>query len=184
MRYLVSLFLSLVFLLTPLHADASRMFTPPAELEAEVQRNEAALQANPKSAENSNAREPKSNTSKKVSRSALFRIDLEDHGEPGGTQPGGGTAPPDRYRIRIWVLTDAESALLQNPNDRLLGFRRAIAASPASTPVQDGAVDGNGHPVSSASGTAVFGVRPPDVDDGGALDNGNVQIHPEIKQCP
>jgi hypothetical protein len=123
-------------------------------------------------------------TGKKASRSVLFRIDLEDRGEPGGSHPGGGTAPADRYRIRVWVLTDAELVQLQNPADRLLGFRQAIAASLASTPVQDGAVDGNGNRVSIALGTPVFGVRAPDVDDGGVLGNGNVQVHPGIKQCP
>jgi hypothetical protein len=82
------------------------------------------------------------------------------------------------------VLTDAELARLENPADRLLAFRKAIAASVASTPVQDGAVDGNGQRVSIALGTPVYGVRPPDVDDGGELDNGNVQIHPQIKACP
>ncbi len=123
-------------------------------------------------------------TGKKVARSVLFRIDLEDRSEPGGSHPGGATPPADRYRIRIWVLNSAELALLQNPADKLFGFRRAIAASIASTPVQDGAVDGAGHPISAALGTAVFGVRPPDIDDGGQLDDGNVQIHPQIKDCP
>jgi len=123
-------------------------------------------------------------TGKRVSRSVLFRIDLEDHGEPGGSHPGGQISPPDRYRIRIWVLTDAELAQLQTPGDQLFPFRMAIAASPASTPAQDGAVDGSGNRISIALGTPVFGVRAPDVDDGGVLVDGNVQIHPQIKQCP
>ena len=123
-------------------------------------------------------------TGKKASRSVLFRIDLEDHSEPGGSHPGGATPPADRYRIRIWILSAAELARLQTPGDQLFPFRMAIAASPASTPVRDGAVDGSGHPISAALGTAVFGVRAPDIDDGGELNDGNVQIHPQIKDCP
>jgi hypothetical protein len=29
----------------------------------------------------------------------------------------------------------------------------------------------------------VFGIRPPDIDDGGELERGNHQIHPSIKSC-
>ena len=45
----------------------------------------------------------------------------------------------------------------------------------------DGAVllDGTAVP----NGTQVFGVRPPDIDDGGVMDHGNHQIHPAIKPC-
>ncbi len=47
----MSFFLGLSVLLTPLSATSFRIFTPPPELEAEVQRNETALGANPKSAD-------------------------------------------------------------------------------------------------------------------------------------
>ncbi|MEY2408498.1 MAG: hypothetical protein QOF48_1168 [Verrucomicrobiota bacterium] len=108
-------------------------------------------------------------------RSVLFRVDIEDHSEPGNSSKPS-EDPPDRYRIRIWILTPAELAQLGNSSDRLLNFRRAIACSAGSTSAQDGAP--------GALGSAVFGVRAPDIDDGGALDHGNHQIHPMIKACP
>jgi len=113
---------------------------------------------------------------RRVPRSVLFRVDIEDRSEPGGAHPKGSTPPPDRYRIRIWVLSDLEAARLSDPADRLLDFRRSIACSPGSTTTLDGAP--------GALGSAVFGVRAPDIDDGGVLDRGNHQIHPMIKMCP
>jgi hypothetical protein len=115
-------------------------------------------------------------------RSVLFRVDIEDRSEPGNSHAGGGTPPPDRHRIRIWILTAAELAQLNNPADRLLNFRRTISCTPGSTALQDGAVGSNGLAV--PLGTAVFGLRPPDIDDGGEMDHGNHQIHPMIKDCP
>lgn len=112
-------------------------------------------------------------------RSVLFRVDLEDRGEPGNSSAGGAEAPNDRHRIRIWILTAQELAKLNNPADRLLGFRQAIAASNGLT-LKDGATI-NGQPV--PNGTAVFGVRAPDIDDGGDMTHGNHQIHPAIKPC-
>jgi hypothetical protein len=111
----------------------------------------------------------------------LFRVDIEDRSEPGNSHAGGSTAPHDRHRIRIWILTDAELARLNNPNDRLLDFRRAIACSPGSTALSDGAVGPDRKPV--PLGTAVFGVRAPDIDDGGVMNHGNHQIHPGHKPC-
>jgi hypothetical protein len=119
-------------------------------------------------------------------RTVLFRVDIEDRSEPGGFHPGGANDPADRYRIRIWALTSAELAALRGAvnslNDPYLcNFRRAIAATAANTPLTDGAIDSHGDAV--ALGTAVFGVRAPDVDDGGELQHGNHQIHPQIKDC-
>ena len=70
---------------------------------------------------------------------------------------------------------------MNNPADRLLGFRAAIAASHGLL-LKDGAILPNGAPV--PNGTAVFGVRAPDIDDGGVMTHGNHQIHPTIKLCP
>jgi len=109
------------------------------------------------------------------SRSVLFRVDIEDRGEP-GTNRNPANDPPDRYRIRIWVLTATELAQLNADGNRLFAFRRAIACTPGSTATQDGAA--------GARGSAVFGVRAPDIDDGGEMDHGNHQIHPMIKDCP
>jgi hypothetical protein len=33
------------------------------------------------------------------------------------------------------------------------------------------------------NGAPAFGVRAPDIDDGGELDRGNYQIHPSIMSC-
>src|SRR5213076_1179756 len=38
---------------------------------------------------------------RRESRSVVFRVDVEDRSEPGGTN---GPPPPDRYRIRIWFV--------------------------------------------------------------------------------
>jgi hypothetical protein len=109
-------------------------------------------------------------------RSVLFRVDIEDRGEPGGSHPGG-AKPADRYRIRIWVLSDVELSELQGggQDPKLTAFRTAIAACNGLN-VRDGSDVPNG--------TAVFGVRAPDIDDGGELQRGNQQIHPAVMQCP
>jgi uncharacterized repeat protein (TIGR01451 family) len=117
---------------------------------------------------------------RRAPRSVLFRVDIEDRGEPGNAhalsadkKPG---RVPDRYRIRIWVLSDQEKAELNGsgPDKYLLNFRNAISAC-FGINVQDGA--------SVPNGTAAFGVRAPDVDDGGELLHGNHQIHPSIRDC-
>ena len=112
----------------------------------------------------------------RVPVSVLFRVDIEDRGEPGGSHPLGGKPPPDRNRTRIWILTPTELAELRGgPGDSLLlTFRNAISACNGIN-VQDGA--------SVPNGTAAFGVRAPDIDDGGELDRGNYQIHPSILNC-
>ena len=104
------------------------------------------------------------NGGKRDPRSVLFRVDIEDRGEPGGNKLQSRN-PADRYRIRIWILTEDELALL-NGDDQLLGFRRAIACSVNSTVTSE-----------------ISGARAPDIDDGGELDSGNHQIHPTIKEC-
>jgi hypothetical protein len=118
---------------------------------------------------------------RRTPRAVIFRVDLEDRSEPGGSHPRGGKLPADRYRLRIWILTPAEKALLDGA-DRLLAMREAIAATKDNTVLKDGAVKLDGvTPVDL--GTAVFGIRPPDIDDGGELERGNHQIHPSIKSC-
>ena len=112
----------------------------------------------------------------RVPISVLFRVDVEDRGEPGGSHPGGGKPPPDRNRTRIWILTPTELTELRGggADPLLLNFRNAISACNGIN-VQDGASVTNGAPA--------FGVRQPDIDDGGELDRGNYQIHPTIMNC-
>ena len=40
-------------------------------------------------------------------RSVVFRVDIQDHSEPGGTN---GPNPPDRYRLRLWFLKGADTS--------------------------------------------------------------------------
>ena len=122
---------------------------------------------------------------RRTPRTTLFRVDIEDRGEPGGSHPKGGTPPADRYRIRIWVLSAAELIQLNSASGTdpyLLNFRNKISACNGLI-APDGAVDGSGARVSTANGTQVFGVRTPDIDDGGELERGNHQIHPSIQDC-
>jgi hypothetical protein len=66
-----------------------------------------------------------------------------------------------------------------NSGDGLLSFRNAISAC-IGINVRDGVDIPNS---CGPNGTPVFGVRPPDIDDGGELERGNHQIHPSIKNC-
>jgi len=92
---------------------------------------------------------------KRDRRSVVFRVDVEDRSEPGGTN---GTPPPDRYRIRIW-LVDADSSAG-------MALRSEVACADPTTET-----------VSASAPT-------PDIDDGGDLIRGNQQIHPPLnKTC-
>src|SRR5207247_92503 len=57
-------------------------------------------------------------------RSVVFRVDVIDRSEPGGTN---GAPPPDRYRMRIWFV-DPDTA------DGLT-LRRAVACADAKTEI-------------------------------------------------
>jgi hypothetical protein len=103
----------------------------------------------------------------------VFRVDVEDRSEPGGTN---GPLPPDRYRIRIWLLTPtAHHGPLGDPADvNSLAYKlrdRVACADPTkeafTRPVVGGIAD-----------------ETPDIDDGGDLIRGNQQIHPpHEKEC-
>jgi hypothetical protein len=141
---------------------------------------------------------------RRESRACLFRVDIEDRGEPGNAHALASNRKenriPDRYRIRIWVLSDAELAALNGSSatgDKwLLNFRNCISAC-NGIDFQDGGVGCNtpntcisddsctqGGP---ATPTITFPggcpVRLPNIDDGGDMLHGNHQIHPAIKEC-
>jgi hypothetical protein len=103
---------------------------------------------------------------KKDRQSVVFRVDIEDRSEPGGKHPGGATPPADRYRIRIWFLKGNEGGNAADPTTlAALQLRCAVA-------VKDPLIE------------SVDACRPPDIDDGGALDRGNRQLHPNTGATP
>ena len=98
---------------------------------------------------------------RRSSRTAIFRVDVEDHSEPGGTN---GPAPPDHYHIQLWLVPTNATA-----DDAFhLALREAISCG---AHVADSFVPQvGGHSVA------------PDIDDGGDLFRGNHQFHPEINK--
>jgi hypothetical protein len=129
---------------------------------------------------------------RRATRACLFRVDIEDRGEPGNAHAlGVGSKPcslPDRYRLRIWVLTEQELSQLNGagPDPYLIHFRDCISACNGINS-QDGvcgpnACSGSDCDGSGTTGTITFPggcpVRGPNVDDGGELLQGNYQIHP------
>jgi hypothetical protein len=105
---------------------------------------------------------------KKINQ-VVFRVDLEDHSEPGGTQPKGGKTPPDRYRMRMWFIGSAATDNRFNGaagSANNLALRATVACTDAATEVI---------PCTLA---CVGGATPaPNIDDGGDLDRGNRQLH-------
>ena len=88
----------------------------------------------------------------RAARSVVFRVDVQDHSEPGGTN---GPPPPDRYRLRLWFLNGADPT-----SGDAVSLRMAVACAHAG--VED------------------VGATTPDIDDGGDLIRGNQQIHPSL----
>src|SRR5213080_4250413 len=85
-------------------------------------------------------------------RSVVFRVDVQDHSEPGGTN---GRPPPDRYRLRLWFLRGADPSSAD-----AVSLRMAVACAHA--------------------GEEDVSATTPDIDDGGDLIRGNQQIHPSL----
>jgi hypothetical protein len=100
---------------------------------------------------------------KKAPQSVVFRVDIEDRGEPGGAHPisqSGKNKLADRYRMRIWFITG-------DPNSAAnLNLRATVACKDPLTERIPCTLD--------CGGTTPA----PDIDDGGDLDVGNRQIHP------
>lgn len=91
---------------------------------------------------------------KRAKQSVVFRVDIEDRGEPGNSQAIGSAGkpnPPDRYRMRIWFTNGLNAA-------QVLALRCQVAC-------RDPLMESVCAPC-------------PDIDDGGDLNDGNRQIHP------
>src|SRR5207247_2295310 len=75
----------------------------------------------------------------RAGRSVVFRVDVEDRSEPGGTN---GPPPPDRYRIRIWfVPADTSDGQDLRPDGRLTrgagGAETAARSAAGAQSLQD-----------------------------------------------
>ena len=85
-----------------------------------------------------------------------YRVEVEDHGEPGGVS---GDNTPDQYRIWIYIPQGNET--------------------PKSLALDVCCHNSDTH--SANPGNETFGAgRTADVFDGGDIVHGNLQIHPEI----
>jgi hypothetical protein len=95
---------------------------------------------------------------------AVFRVDIEDRSEGNSASS---TLPPDRYRIRIWVL-DPSCGRDPNPDSSAnMALRFGASADPNKIVV-----------LSTTEDLKVPSIAPPDIDDGGDMVQGNHQIHP------
>lgn len=103
---------------------------------------------------------------RKVANSVIFRVDIEDRGEPGNAHAIGASGKDkkiDRYRIRMWKLIGNGGP--DSPENRAL--RVAVAVTDAT----DERV--------MVNMPCEKGLTPePFIDDGGDLDRGNRQLHP------
>ena len=75
---------------------------------------------------------------------------------------------PDRYRMRMWIIDPA-----QVDSPAILALRATVACKDATTEHIPCTLDCVGGPTPA-----------PDIDDGGDLDRGNRQIHPQVQSCP
>jgi hypothetical protein len=97
---------------------------------------------------------------------AVFRVDIEDRSE-GNSQAS--NPPPDRYRIRIWLLDPACGRAYGPDSAQGLALRLAVSADPTKI--------ANLATTEMLKNPVVAGK--PDIDDGGDMTQGNHQIHPE-----
>jgi len=105
----------------------------------------------------------------------VFRIDIEDRGEPGNAHAIGQankTNPADRYRLRLWFVGPG-TAFATDASIRQL--REAVAVKDAHDERVGTAFGGTFQVGKLCSGS---NIPAPDIDDGGDLDRGNRQIHP------
>lgn len=102
---------------------------------------------------------------------AVFRVDVEDRSE--GNSPSS-KPPPDRYRIRIWLLgTDCRPYGPDSTDGLALRFYVSADASLI------------GSLATTEDLRNPIGAGAPDIDDGGDLTQGNQQIHPATgSTCP
>ena len=106
---------------------------------------------------------------------AVFRVDIEDRGE-GNSQAN--PVPPDRYRIRIWLLDSTCRGGLVVMPDSVLGLALRYGAS--ADPTQIGVLAKTEFLKDNATNPYIpgFVMPPPDIDDGGDMTQGDHQIHP------
>jgi hypothetical protein len=95
---------------------------------------------------------------------AVFRVDIEDRSEGNSAA---GSAPRDRYRIRLWLLDPAIPGRNADPNSPdSMALRFAASADPDQ--------------IANLATTENLKINiQPDIDDGGNMTQGNHQIHPE-----
>ena len=93
---------------------------------------------------------------------AVFRVDIEDRSE-GNSQAS--SPPPDRYRIRLWLLDPSCGRNPDPKSSEAMAIRIAASADPAT--------------IAMLATTEQLKVNIlPDIDDGGDMIQGNHQIHP------
>jgi hypothetical protein len=101
----------------------------------------------------------------------IFRVDIQDRSEPGG---GNGPQPPDRYRLRLWLVdatgNHGDLGDPNNPSSKAYALRQQVGCADPSVETFTVNVPG-ADPVPT-----------PDIDDGGDLIHGNHQIHPSLKK--
>jgi hypothetical protein len=108
---------------------------------------------------------------KRDRRSVVFRVDIEDRSEPGGTN---GPPPPDHYLMRIWLLSDLGITDENGPEG--MALREQIACNPNSIGILSttDTLD-----CSDLAGCSNANTPAPSITDGGDLYRGNHQLHPE-----
>jgi hypothetical protein len=94
---------------------------------------------------------------------AVFRVDIEDRGEGNSAA---NPLPPDRYRIRIWLL-DPNCGRSSDPTTM---DNRKIRFGASADPVKIAML-------ATTEDLKDPTINPPDIDDGGDMTQGNHQIH-------
>jgi len=106
----------------------------------------------------------------------VFLVYVEDRSEPGGHHPKGAVEPADVYCFQAWktgVKVSKKPDFTQIATD----LRLAVAKGGCAF-INSLAADTVGTKIGTLPDLTVYGVRAPDINDCGALRDGNQQIHP------